>query len=343
MAVIRMLATDLDGTLIGSANEFPLYNDFREKVQELRRSYGTVWVACTGRTLSSFRDFFSPMRMMGIMPDYVIVNHAYIYSIGRHGYFPHMFWNLRIRYLIWISQLYVREAIDEWHEMITGVSLGVSTIRRKKDRLCLRFDSEESASVAADLLREKAKPYRHLQVFKYLMEVDVRSVPFTKGLALSELALHLGIPTSEILAIGNGHNDISMMGRNVALCVGCPSNSEDEVIDAVHKVGGHIATKRSLGGVLEILDAYRSGTVCSDLPPGWVHPSEGGNPSTVRTSKHRGKPVNAMRVWLLIAVIYVVLAAFASFHLVPYISDYILKPFKLLMGLVEKLMILFWR
>jgi HAD superfamily hydrolase (TIGR01484 family) len=343
MAMIRMLACDLDGTLIGSANEFPLYNNFREKINDLRRTNNIIWVACTGRSLSSFRDFFSPMRMMGIMPDYVIVNHAYIYVIGKYGYMPHLLWNLRIRYLIWASQLYVSEAIDEWHEMITAVSLGVSTIRRKKDRLCLRFDSEESATVAAELLKERVKPFRHLQVFKYLMEVDVRSVPFTKGLAVSELASHLKIPASEILVIGNGHNDISMMYRNIAHHVGCPANSEDEVIETVHNVGGHIAKSRSLGGVLEILEAYQTGTVCSDLPADWVPPTKRYNPSLGRSPKERRKKVHAGKIWLLIIVLYVVLTVFATFHLIPFVSDLIAKPFKLFLKLVEKILIFFWR
>ncbi len=337
-----MLATDLDGTLIGSANEFPLYNDFREKVQVLRHNYGTIWVACTGRSLSSFNEFFSPMRMMGIMPDFVIVNHAYIYSVGNFGCLPHLLWNLRIRYLIWASQLYVRDAIDEWHEMITGVSLGVSTIRRKSDRLCLRFDSEESATVAANLLMEKVKPYRHLKVFRYLMEVDVRSVPFTKGLAVSELAHHLDVSSSEILAIGNGHNDISMMDKNVAQLVGCPANSEDEVIETVHKAGGHIAKKRSLGGVLEILDAYADGTVCCDFPQEWVPPAKGHNPSIVRSGKKKKQKFNTIRVLLFLGVAYVVLVVFANFRMIPYVSGIIMKPYKLFLALLEKIMTLLW-
>ena len=337
-----MLATDLDGTLIGSANEFPLYNNFREKVQELRRNNGTVWVACTGRSLGSFSEFFSPMRMMGIMPDFVIVNHAYIYSVGNFGCIPHIIWNLRIRYLIWASHLYVREAIDEWHEMITGVSLGVSTIRRKSDRLCLRFDTEESAAVAANLLMEKVKPYRHLKVFRYLLEVDVRSVPFTKGLALSELAHHLDISSSEILAIGNGHNDISMMDKKVAQLVGCPSNSEDEVMEAVHYMGGHIARNRSLNGVLEILDAYAAGAVCSDLPEDWVPPSKGHNPAIIRSGKKKKPKSSTARLLLFLGVAYVVLVVFANFRLIPYVSGIIMKPYKLFLALLEKIMALLW-
>jgi HAD superfamily hydrolase (TIGR01484 family) len=320
MAVIRMLATDLDGTLIGSVNEFPLYDDFRDKVQQLRETNGAVWVACTGRTLSSFRQLLSPMRTMEITPDYAIVRHAYIYSVGRHRwYIPHILWNLRIRYLMWANELYVRDAIYEWHDMITSVSLGVTTIRRKKDRLCMRFDTEEAAAVAVNLLEEKVKPYRHLQVFRFKTEVDVRSVPFTKGLALSELARHLEIPPSEVLAIGNGHNDISMMSDNVAKLVGCPSNSEDKVIETVHEAGGHIASKRSLGGVLEIIDAYQKGTVCSDFPEGWKDPSQGDNPISRRPSHHgRRHPGSLIRWLLILAIGGVALLVFASFDLIPF-------------------------
>lgn len=340
MAVIRMLATDLDGTLIGSANEFPLYNDFRVRIHELKRSNDTIWVACTGRSLPSFREFFSPMRMLGVMPDFVIVNHAYIYSIRKFGYMPHLFWNLRIRYLIWVSHLYVREAIDEWHDMVTSVTMGVSTIRRRKDRLCLRFDSDDAATTAADLLREKVKPYKHLRVFKYAREIDVRSVPFTKGLALSELAHHLKISASEILSIGNGHNDISMMDRNVAQQVGCPANSEDEVLETVHKAGGHISQKNSLGGVLDILDAYLNGAVCSELPRDWVPPSQGDNPLG-RSPRNRKKSVNASRAWMLFAVVYVVLTVLANFRLIPYVSGIIMKPYRLALALLEKIINLF--
>ena len=337
-----MIATDLDGTLIGSANEFPLYTDFRNTISELRHDQGTIWVACTGRTLSSFKQFFAPMRMMGVMPDFVIIRHAYIFGIGRYGYRPYFLWNLRIRYMLWTSRLYMQQAIDEWHEMITGVCLGVSTVHCKSDRLCLRFDSEESADVAADLLKEKVLPFKQLRVFRYYREVDVRSVPFTKGLAVSELAKNLGIDAPTVLAIGNGHNDISMMNDHVAGMVGCPVNSEPEVMEVVHGVGGHVAARRSLGGVLDIIDAYRTGRVCSDLPEGWASPEEGRNPSFRRSSRSKRNLPSTLRVWLLLLTVYVVIVVFASFNLVPHISGAIMQPFRWLLSLVVRAMTLFW-
>lgn len=341
MADIRLIATDLDGTLIGSVNEFPLYTDYRAVILKMRAENGVLWAACTGRSLRSYREFFSPMRMMGIMPDFVIVSHAYTYSLTPFGYMPHILWNLRIRYLMWANQLAVRAAIDEWYDMITGVSLGVTTIRRQRNRLWLRFDSEDSAAVAADLLRDKVKPFRHLRVFKYKREVDVRMVPFTKGLAVSELARHLDINKDNILAMGNGHNDISMLDGSVAAMTGCPSNSEAEVVMSVHKAGGHVATGRALGGVLEIINAYVTDTVCCDLPDSWKDPEKGYNPRSKPPKSHRRRR-RVMLFLIVVLLTYAGLLAFASIGQVPYISGLIMKPFYLLMAIVNKIARLFW-
>jgi hypothetical protein len=273
---------------------------------------------------------------MGITPDFVIVRHAYIYSLTRFGYVPHTFWNLRIRYLLWVNESRVRRAISEWHRMIRGAFLGVKTVRRSGSELCFRFDSEESVEVAAGLLREKARPYRQLQIFKYVREVDVRSVPFTKGLAVSELARHLGIRRDHILAVGDGHNDISMLNGDVAKLTGCPVNADPEVMEVVHKSGGHIAKGRSLTGVLEIMNAYATDTVCSDLPDDWQEPSERYNPNARRSIR---KPMNRRSltsVFVFVGSVYAALLVFASFDLIPF-SKALMKPYGLLEELIEKL------
>ena len=336
MADIKLIATDLDGTLIGSINEFPLYNDFRDEIEEMRGNSDLVWAACTGRTLASFRGFFAPMRTMGLVPDFVIASHAYIYSFTQFGYMPHILWNLRIRYRAWYEQQLVRNAIDDWYETISSVSVGVTTIRRRKNRLSLRFDSEESADVATRMLDEKAGSYPHLKVFRYSKEVDVRSVPFTKGLAVSELARRIGVRKEDVLTVGNGHNDISMLDGEVAGMVGCPSNSEPEVIETVHKAGGHIAGGRALGGTLEVLRAYRSGEVNSDLPADWQPPSMRHNPQPKRSSSHgKRRKRKFVGVAGMLGLAYTVLLVFASVNLIPFLSPLIMAPYRF----VEKLLI----
>jgi len=341
-ADIRLIATDLDGTLIGGVNEFPLYKDFRDSINELRRHHNAVWAACTGRSRRSFREFFSPMQSMDIMPDYVILNHAYISKLRPIGYVPHFSWNLRIRYLIWSSQLRSQDAIQEWHQLIRGGAHGVRTVRLRRNRLHLRFESAESARVAAELLRERVRPYRHLHVFEYMREVDVRPVPFTKGLAVQELASHLGVGRENILAIGNGHNDISMLEGTVAALTGCPSNSDGEVMEVVHGAGGHIASGRALSGVMEILRAYETGEVCSDLPKNWRPPDKQPHPRPEERKRHRkGRRRGWRKAWWGLAILYAVAMVFASFNLLPF-SGLIMKPYNWLMSIVTRIMELLW-
>jgi hydroxymethylpyrimidine pyrophosphatase-like HAD family hydrolase len=340
---VKLLATDLDGTLIGNANEFHLYEDFGDHLAEYKKRYGTTWVACTGRSLRSFLHFITPMQTMGLTPEFVIIKHAYIYRMTRFGYRPHYAWNFFIRYHIWSSRLYMREALSSWHKMITGLSEGVTTVYHRSNRLCLRFSSEEAAEAAAKLLRDKAKVFRHLKVFQYLQEVDIRTVPFTKGLALGELCDRLGVSPVHVLAIGNGHNDISMLDGSVAKMTGCPENAEIDVMDVVRGVNGHIASKKVLAGVIEVMDAYRDNKVSSELPEWWTPNKRQRNPRSLhramnhpsKKAKHRRPQVAAG--WLAVLIAYAVLLVFASFGLIPF-SGRILKPFAVLSEVMQKIL-----
>jgi HAD superfamily hydrolase (TIGR01484 family) len=335
-ADIRLIATDLDGTLIGSANEFPLYTEFRNRINALRRARNAAWVVCTGRSRKSFQAFFNPMSQMGLLPDYIIVRHAYIYTLTRFGFMPCLGWNARICILMRSNRRAAAEALRAWHERITGGVVGVRTVVASATRLCLRFKSEEAAADAAALLEKEAARYNNLMVFQYMLEVDVRSVPFTKGMALIELGRHLGITQQHILAIGNGHNDISMLDGTAAQYVGCPSNSEAAVMEAVRDAGGHIASKRSLGGVLDVIDAYRDGDVNSSLPE-WFHErARRYNPLSQRAKRHSSSRHRRALSWIVFGMVYAVLTAFAAFDLLPF-SGYIMKPFYMAIWVLQKI------
>lgn len=192
---IKLIVTDLDGTLIGGDNEFALFAKFAERLRLYREQYGAQWVICTGRSMHSVETLLEPMRTMGIEPEYVIIHHAYIYRRGWRGYWPHVFWNLAIRFHVWSSTLYLRGAINEWHRLVRNMTKGVKTVYHRHNRLCLRFRKEEDAAAAAELLRRKSSVFKYLRVFQYMLEVDVRMVPYTKGMSVSELAASgSGIP-----------------------------------------------------------------------------------------------------------------------------------------------------
>jgi HAD superfamily hydrolase (TIGR01484 family) len=344
MPTIRLIATDLDGTLVGAADEFPIHEAFRRQLEHLRAKHGAAWVVCTGRALKGFLRFLAPLEALGIAPEYVIVHHAYIYRHTRVGYRPHVTWNLWIWMHLLIGRLHLRSAINEWHKLIVGANHNVTTIYRRRNRLCLRFVSKKDAEEAARVLTEKAHAFRHLRVFHYLHEVDVRQVPFTKGLALHDLAAHLGVPRDEILAIGNGHNDISMLDGRVARFTGCPGNAESAVMEVVHQTGGHIARSHCLAGVVQILNAYLENTVDSSLPEHWTPSACAPNPHTKGWSNRQPHQHSAGQVrrertsfWFFLAVCYAVLLVFASFDIIPF-SQAVMRPYVWMGGILQRLM-----
>lgn len=340
---IKLLATDLDGTLIGDSDGFVLYSEFRKRLHNLSRIYDTIWVVCTGRSLRSFEYVFAPLKTMGLSPEYIITEHAYIYRRLRSGrYRPHYLWNFMIRYHIWASQLYIKQAIDSWYRMINDTVRGVSTVYHRRNRLCLRFESEEEAAVVADILREKVKEFKYLRVFRFIQEVDVRMVPFTKGLALEELANRLKIGKSMILTIGNGHNDISMLDGEAAKFTGCPANAETDVMSVVHECGGHISRDKMLAGVIDVIDAVVDNSVDSSLPEWWKSNSQVSNPRTAgRTVSPSKKPKirsnkKLVPTLIVLMIIYSVLLVFSTFGVLPY-SGIIQKPFTMLIDLIVKM------
>ena len=331
---IQLFVTDADGTLLGQKPEFEQYRAFRLKIDELR-TRGAKWVVCTGRSLRSFNRIFRPMRMFGIEPDYVIARHAYIYERSRHGYWPHWFWNVRVLWLQSRAEVRVRRALPMLRRAVLSRNPFAHIAFSSSQRVCFRFDDEGAANFGAEIIRIEAKPYKYLQIFQFPGEVDVRTVPFTKGLAVAELARHLDIMPARILVVGDGHNDISMMEINAECRTACPGNAAPEVIEAVHRTGGHIASERALSGVMEIIGAYETGRVHSELPPDFHEFKEGANP--VRLPSHTGRESSrTASVLLFLAVLYTTLLVLASFHVVPGLGV-IEKPYQMLVRHMEHL------
>jgi hypothetical protein len=278
---------------------------------------------------------FLPMRSFGIVPDYLITRHAFIFEKRRYGYSPHVLWNFQVLLSEWRNHWQVRQAIPLMRRCLRRRIPYYRTITETRERICFRFDDINTAAFAAEILRGQAAPYRFLRVFHHLKEVDIRTVPFAKGFAVAELARHLQIPKRRILVIGDGHNDISMMEVNTPCYAGCPSNAAPEVIETVHQVGGHIAAKSSLGGVMEILDAYATGQVRSALPAGWCPPATVANPVHTRPPREGMSADTVSSFLLFMAAVYTTLIVLASYDIVPF-SSTILKPYLKLVHFIEQ-------
>ena len=326
-----MFVTDADGTVMGTRPEFEQYRVFRDRIRELRKTYGILWVVCTGRSLGGYKHIFRPMRIFGITPDYIIVNHALIFECRKWGYLPHWFWNVRILWLQWKDGLTVRRALSKIRKAVLSSNPFARVTVSNKHRICFQFDDESAAEFGADILRKAVQPYKYLQMFESPGEIIVRVIPFTKGLAVMELARHLGVINSQILVVGDGHNDISMMELEPPCFTACPANAAAEVVATVHRKHGHIASEKSLNGVMEVLKAYEQGQLNDKLPADWeefdVHSSTRPRPRGIRGVM--GTTI------LLLLVLYTTLLVVASFIHIPG-RNLILKPYFYLVESVYK-------
>jgi HAD superfamily hydrolase (TIGR01484 family) len=313
MSAIRLLAIDLDGTLVGPTNEYFLCMDLQAKMNEFLAKTGAKWAICTGRSRSGFRIQFRPLLELGIRPDFVVTRDTYLFTVSRRGWLiPHLRWNLYIHKEVLRRNARVQFMLGEWNDLFSKWDFGITNTIRTKRKLIFHFESANTAERVFKLLQTKAQKFPQIRVRRAQDAVWAEADINSKGLAVKRLSLLTGVRPDQILAIGDGRNDISMMRPEVAAMTGCPRNAKPEVVELVHENGGHIARARNLAGAIEVLDAYLTGTVCSNLPPDWAPPGvpTGGSGTGNEDSWHMRYVV----AFLIIAIVLGILTLVVFFY-----------------------------
>lgn len=328
-AAIRLLATDLDGTVAAAQSSDTALVGLADEITALRSRFGMKWAVFSGRSKRRCLRLLSAFHHREVLPDFLIIKQVYLYRRTNTGYLPCVRRNLMILWRLSRGLSASRHVLDDWYESNVNRLTNMRTMIRSEHRLRMRFEQDEEAVTIAETLERILGPFPHLRVFHADCEVDVMPVPYLKGLVLAELSRLLEVDRKDVLAIGNGRNDLSVIDSRVAAMCGCPANSDARVIQAVHEAGGHLAKKRSVAGVSEIIAAYLAGAVSNELPADW-HPPR--REMSIPERPWGGRPTrsNAVRVLVVAVVIYVILLIFAGFDLLPY-SEWIRKPWEWLL------------
>jgi len=79
---------------------------------------------------------------------------------------------------------------------------------------------------------------------------------FSKAALLQAAADYFKVAREDIIAVGDGLNDITMLCGEVTPNVGCPVNASSEVLAVVKAAGGVLASGESADGTLEVLKYY---------------------------------------------------------------------------------------
>ena len=246
---IKLIATDLDGTLLGNDGKIPARN-----VSALREAIasGVYVTISTGRMFASTRRFAAEIGIdiplicyNGAMmrhPDGTTLSHQPL-DMDAALQLLTIFRERRIYVQSYIDDaLYIEDAQDEHfqnylkHFRIDGDAVGEALYRPQTPptKLLAMMDDAESSRALADELRRDFGDRVYI-TGSNIDFVEMMNPNVNKGRSLEMLAQTLGIGMDEVMALGDGENDLEMLAR-AGLGV-APANARDRVKKVAADVG----------------------------------------------------------------------------------------------------------
>lgn len=261
MASIKLIATDLDGTLLDSTGKITEAN--KSALREAQNR-GIMVTICTGRMFSSARRFAAQLNIdlplicyngaMVRSPEGKTLSHLPL-ELGAAKRLLAIFRERDIYVQSYIDDmLFVRDADEQEFQMyvrhfgVTGAPIGDAVFEPKVAPTKL-LTVNESVDAAEALMYELQRMFgEEVYVTRSNADfVEVMNPRAGKARALATLAADLGIPMDSVMAIGDGENDAEMIAEaGVGIAVAnarerpkegardvAPSNDDDGVAWAV--------------------------------------------------------------------------------------------------------------
>lgn len=235
----KLFIFDLDGTVLNDEKQIPL--ETKEAIKELSESYEVA--IATGRNRSMAKEV---IEELGIS-NYIVCNGAAAYSKDEIIYTNYLNKEDMIK-LVEVADCHehqlVYETIDDLKRrneipnkrMESGMDfVGFDVPEYERDYhenhslvQCLFFITEEEMAIYND-------KFPHFRFVRWYKEgVDVLPANGSKFLTIEILANHLGVNLNNVIAFGDGMNDIEMIkhvGMGIAMW-----NAEKEVKDVANMV-----------------------------------------------------------------------------------------------------------
>ncbi|AZR72237.1 hypothetical protein BBF96_01780 [Anoxybacter fermentans] len=260
----RMLAVDMDDTLLGK--DLKITKETIKKIQ-LAKKAGVKVIIATGRMFISIIPF---LRQLELTDPVIVYNGAMVCRLGDKK--PLLHHPIPLEYARKIArrvesagyqlnayindQLYVREQTPEVLRYMqrTGVNstkvgpIGDFLEEDPTKLLVIHDNLSEIEQLKAELRSEFGDVLTITQSKPYFIEVMAKGI--SKGKTLAELAKGLGIAPHEVIAIGDGLNDLEMVkwaGLGVAV-----ANAHPELKEAADYVTGSCDEE----GVAQVIDKF---------------------------------------------------------------------------------------
>lgn len=248
-----LISLDLDGTSVRYEPRLEMDPELMQYIASLR-SKGTAWVMNSDRYTDTMVDIAQSLSF-DQMPAALLSCQRFIHVLnGNQSYLPLHTWNKEQMLLhkeLWDK---ISPHFKAWQKKIELQFTPLDCVANDIVFACMAPPDQTPA--LRELIRSFIHPWPDAQVAGNHDWSFILHASFSKGKVLKKCAELLGVPQQNIIAIGDGVNDITMLDGSITGLVGCPANASQEVAAAVKAVGGIVADEESAAGTLQILKYY---------------------------------------------------------------------------------------
>ena len=267
---IKLVALDMDGTTLNDEKQITPYT---KQVLEKAMEEGIIILACTGRPANGIPQVFSSLkgiqyaissngaRIVDVVHNKILHEqlidveemNSIMKLVSKYNTYREVFWNgvgytttaMYEQITEYLTE-YMKEYIGKTRIMVDNLEEEISKKHTSCDKIHIAFaDLEERKQAIAEL--QLLGNYEFHGALLNNMEITAANT--SKGTSIVKLGEILGIKREEIMAIGDGMNDASMLrevGLPIAMENAVPelkryakyitdSNNEDGVAKAIEK------------------------------------------------------------------------------------------------------------
>jgi len=254
MTNIKLVATDFDRTLLYKGFPLELLQVFLRIIDK-----GIFVGICSGR---NWWDMQSILSRHGIdfgnpYPQFLICRHSFVYWIHKGKLKEDKEWNeVMIKRIECVTRK-MSTYICEWIEKLRQAGYNYTRWTLYHDYgFEVMFASDKEAEEVRQLMTKLVVQIPEVEVTRNYWGINVTVAGIDKGKALKHVADYLDLSPTQILAIGDSLNDMSMLDGRYRFLSAAVVNADEAVKQAVLKNNGVVATKPGGMGVLEILKKF---------------------------------------------------------------------------------------